>query len=292
MGVHNMTNREHHPDEAFVGKELEPRQFEVSANHVEDYFEGLKLDSDWYEDSGGSSDKLLPSMLLVDAESMAGASFRNNFGNLWMRQELDFHAPLTSETEMRVESRVKDIYEWRNRTIVLQESKIYGENETILGVMRHHQSYLLDQDSGRVALRKPSDKEGVRKFNVPKGDLLEPVAREIDLEMCGTFFHGNKHYHTNKEASQELGFEEVVVGGKMTISYIGDMLDRSFGHKWFDGGKLDVKFTNIVWPGDRVTAKGVLTDERSVSDDIAEARVWMEKDDGTVVIVGNAYIPD
>ena len=62
--------------------------------------------------------------------------------------------------------------------------------------------------------------------------------------------------------------------------------------KWFEGGKLDVKFTNIVWPGDSVTARGVLTDERSVSDDIAEARVWMEKDDGTVVIVGNAYIPD
>ena len=287
-----MTNREHHSEEAFVGKELEPRAFEVSTNHVQDYFEGLKLDSDWYEDGGESSDKLLPSMILVDAESMAGASFRNNFGNLWMRQELDFHAPLTSQTEMRVESRVQDIYEWRNRTIVLQESTIYGENDTILGVMRHHQSYLLDQNSGRVALRKPSDKEGVRKFNVPKGDLLDPVTREIDLEMCGTFFHGNKHYHTNREASQELGFEEVVVGGKMTISYIGDMLDRSFGQKWFEGGKLDVKFTNIVWPGDRVTARGVLTDERSVSDDIAEARVWMEKDDGTVVIVGNAYIPD
>ena len=41
-----------------------------------------------------------------------------------------------------------------------------------------------------------------------------------------------------------------------------------------------------------MTAKGVLTDERSVSDDIAEARVWMEKDDGTVVIVVNGYIAD
>ena len=47
-----MTNREHHSEEAFVGKELEPRAFEVSTNHVQDYFEGLKLDSDWYEDSG------------------------------------------------------------------------------------------------------------------------------------------------------------------------------------------------------------------------------------------------
>ena len=115
-----MTNQEHHPDEAFVGKELGSRPFEVSVDHVEDYFEGLKLDSEWYEDDSEGRDSLLPSMMLIDAESMSGASFRNNFGNLWMRQELDFHAPLSTETEMRVESRVKDIYEWRNRTIVLQ----------------------------------------------------------------------------------------------------------------------------------------------------------------------------
>ena len=157
--------------------------------------------------------------------------------------------------------------------------------------MRHHQSYLLEQNSGKVALRKPSEKEGVRKFDVPKGELLEPVSSEIDLEMCGTFFHGNKNYHTDKTASEELGFEEVVVGGKMTISYIGDMLDRTFGERWFRGGKLDVKFTNIVWPGDKVTARGVIADEANSSEGITEVRVWMEKEDGTVTIVGNAYLP-
>ena len=285
-----MTLGKHHSDEAFVGKELEPRLFEISKKTVNDYFEGLKVDRSVYENIGSEYKLVTPSMVIIDAESISGASFRNNFGNLWMRQEVDFHAPLPTEERLNVSSKVLDIYEWRNRTIVLQESEIFNEKKELLGAMRHHQSYLLDQNSGKVALRKPSEKEGVRKFDVPKGELLEPVSSEIDLEMCGTFFHGNKNYHTDKRASEELGFEEVVVGGKMTISYIGDMLDRTFGERWYNGGKLDVKFTNIVWPGDRVTARGVIADESDSSEGNTEVRVWMEKEDGTVTIVGNAYL--
>ncbi|HAT21559.1 MAG: MaoC family dehydratase [Dehalococcoidia bacterium] len=285
-----MTLGQHHSDEAFVGKELEPRLFEISKKTVNDYFEGLKVDRSVYENIGSEDKLVTPSMVIIDAESISGASFRNNFGNLWMRQEVDFHAPLPTEERLNVSSKVLDIYEWRNRTIVLQESEIFNEKKELLGAMRHHQSYLLDQNSGKVALRKPSEKEGVRKFDVPKGELLEPVSSEIDLEMCGTFFHGNKNYHTDKRASEELGFEEVVVGGKMTISYIGDMLDRTFGERWYNGGKLDVKFTNIVWPGDRVTARGVIADESDSSEGSTEVRVWMEKEDGTVTIVGNAYL--
>lgn len=285
-----MTLGKHHSDEAFVGKELEPRLFEISKKTVNDYFEGLKVDRSVYENIGSEDKLVTPSMVIIDAESISGASFRNNFGNLWMRQEVDFHAPLPTEERLNVSSKVLDIYEWRNRTIVLQESEIFNEKKELLGAMRHHQSYLLDQNSGKVALRKPSEKEGVRKFDVPKGELLEPVSSEINLEMCGTFFHGNKNYHTDKRASEELGFEEVVVGGKMTISYIGDMLDRTFGERWYNGGKLDVKFTNIVWPGDRVTARGVIADESDSSEGSTEVRVWMEKEDGTVTIVGNAYL--
>ena len=285
-----MTLGKHHSDEAFVGKELEPRSFEISKKTVNDYFEGLKVDRSVYENIGSEDELVTPSTVIIDAESISGASFRNNFGNLWMRQEVDFHAPLPTEERLNVSSKVLDIYEWRNRTIVLQESEIFNEKKELLGAMRHHQSYLLDQNSGKVALRKPSEKEGVRKFDVPKGELLEPVSSEINLEMCGTFFHGNKNYHTDKKASEELGFEEVVVGGKMTISYIGDMLDRTFGERWYNGGKLDVKFTNIVWPGGRVTPRGVIADESDSSEGSTEGRVWMEKEDGTATIAGNAYL--
>ena len=105
--------------------------------------------------------------------------------------------------------------------------------------------------------------------------------------MCGTFFHGNANYHTDRRAAEELGFEEVVVGGRMTLSYIGDLMDRNFGRGWFEGGVLDIKFTNIVWPDDVVTPNVVISDE--VTGDgtkRATGSVWMEKEEGDVVIVG------
>ena len=276
-------------DEAFVGKELEDRRLQISRKMVNDYFEGLKVDDTQYRDGFDFGTETTPSMVIIDAESIRGAGFKNNFGNLWMRQELDFHAPLPVDQELIVKSKIVDIYEWRNRTVVLQHSDVYDLNGNLLGETRHHQSYLLGQDSGKVALRKPSDKEGVRKFNVPAGQRITPVSSEIDLEMCGTFFHGDKNYHTDRAASEDLGFEEVVVGGKMTLSYIGDMLDRNFGKNWYEGGNLDVKFTNIVWPRDKVTAHGVISEEST--SDHSKVRVWMEKEDGTVTIVGNAKIP-
>lgn len=291
-GTDMTSYEEKHHEEAFIGKSFEPREFEISSNNVDDYFEGLKVDNSWYKNDSPYKAPILPSMVIIEAESMQGAGFRNNFGNLWMRQQLDFHGPLPQDTEMIVKSKVVDIYDWRNRTVVLQEFEIFNSDNKLVGATRHHQSYLLGQTSGRVALRKPSDKEGVRKFNVPKGEEIDSVNSVIDLEMCGTFFHGNKNYHTDKRASEELGFEEVVVGGKMTISYLGDMLDRNFGDRWYEWGSLDVKFTNITWPGDKVTARGVIT-ENLAPDGTGrfEVNVWMEKEDGTVTIVGNAYVP-
>ena len=288
-----MTSSEQKNDEeAFVGKSFGPRQFSISSADVADYFEGLKVDDSWYRRGSPYEGPIVPSMVMIEAEFIQGAGLRNNFGNLWMRQQLDFHGPLPQDTEMVVKSKVVDIYDWRNRTVVLQEFEIFNKEGKLVGATRHHQSYLLGQTSGRVVLRKPSDKEGVRKFNVPEGEEIDSVSSVIDLEMCGIFFHGNKNYHTDKQASEELGFEEVVVGGKMTISYIGDMLDRNFGDKWYEGGSLDVKFTNITWPGEEVTARGVITDNLAPDGTgRSEVNVWMEKEDGTVTIVGNAYIP-
>ncbi|HJO82857.1 MAG TPA: MaoC/PaaZ C-terminal domain-containing protein, partial [SAR202 cluster bacterium] len=90
----------------------------------------------------------------------------------------------------------------------------------------------------------------------------------------------------------ELGFQEVVVGGKMSLSYVGDLMDRHFGSSWYTGSALDIKFTNIVWPDDTIVAKAVVTDE-AVEDGrkMANVAVWMEKQDGTVTVVGTAKTP-
>ena len=62
-----------------------------------------------------------------------------------------------------------------------------GDTLVVQGI--HHQSFMLNQTDGKVALRDPKKKEGARKFDVPAGVPLGSVSRVIDLEMCGVFFH-------------------------------------------------------------------------------------------------------
>ncbi|MFQ5934527.1 MAG: MaoC/PaaZ C-terminal domain-containing protein, partial [Dehalococcoidia bacterium] len=228
-------------------------------------------------------------VVTASEEGFSGARFKNDFGNLWIRQEWDMHRPLIPGESYTATSRVPDIYEWRGRTVVKQEVTILTPDGEVAAQGRHHQSYLLTQSAGKVKLRDPKSKQGGRRFQVPPGEELKPVERTITLEMCGAYFHGDTNYHTDKKVAEELGFDDVVVGGRMTMSYLGEMMDKSFDKGWFEGGTLDIKFTNIVWPGDRVVAKGVITDRAKENGDTrAKVSLWMEKEDGTVVIVGIA----
>lgn len=279
------------PDEAFVGKDLGSMDFTVTDEIIQHYFDGMNVDPDWYTDSSLYGKPLAPSMVLTNVDTgFSGSGFKDNFGTLWIRQEWDIRKPMLQGETYRKTSKIEDIYDYRDRRVVKQEVTLWSADDEIMAQGRHHQSFLLGKrDQGMVKLRDPKTKEGVRKFQVPNGEAIGPVESDITLEMCGTFFHGNKNYHTDKDAARELGFEQVVVGGRLTLSYIGDMMDRRFGKGWYDGGKLDVKFTNIVWPDDHVITRGVITDRvKENGGTRANVAVWMEKPDGTVCIVGTA----
>ena len=275
------------PEEAHIGKDLGSMEFVADDRILNDYFVGLDIDEGWY-DHHPYGFTIAPSMTLSSADVIfPGGGFKNAFGNLWMRQQWTMNAPIIPGLWYEATSRVVDIYEHRNRTLVNSEVVLWSPDGDAMAVGNHHQSYLLTQTSGKVALRDPKTKGGVRRFTIPEGDLVEGEPHRISLEMCGTFFHGNANYHTDRRAAEELGFEDVVVGGRMTMSYVGDLMDRNFGKGWFEGGVLDIKFTNIVWPDDVVTPRVVITDETADNGNRrTNGSVWMEKEDGTVVIVG------
>jgi len=278
-------------EEAYAGKDLGTMDFEVTEELLGHYFEGLDVDRVPYEEQSPYGKPLAPSMILTNVDTgFSGSGFKDNFGTLWIRQEWDIRKPMLQGETYRRSSKIEDIYQWRDRTVVKQQVTLWSLDDEVMAIGVHHQSYLLGKsDQGTVKLRDPKSKEGVRKFRIPDGEAVGPVESDISLEMCGTFFHGNKNYHTDKDPAKELGFEEVVVGGRLTVSYIGDMMDRRFGKGWFEGGKLDVKFTNIVWPNDHVIARGVITDRVHENGGTrANVAVWMEKPDGTVCIVGTA----
>ena len=266
-----------------AGVDLGSATVVVDDTALSDYYEGLELELPAAVDTA-------PSMVAANADLSTRMHYANDFGNLWLRQEWDFRQPLKPGASYEASARSLDIYERRDRSVILTETVLKDEAGDVAVVQRHHQSFVLYQSEGQVTLRDPSQKEGARTYSLPEGEAFGPLVRCISLEMCGSFFHGNKNYHTDKEASEELGFTDVVVGGKMTMSLIGELLDQRFGDAWKSSGKLLVKFANIVWPNETVAVKGVL---QGVNEDDPERRniaCWVEKENGVVAVVAEGSL--
>lgn len=270
-----------------VGKVLSDKQITVSESLLEDYFEGLQLDRGPFD----RGETPVPSLIARSFDNYHEESrFQQDKGHLWMRQQWAFQVPLQLGQTYTTHARIEDIYERRDRTVVnTAVDATDAEGNTVL-TSNHHQSFLLNPPENQVEFRDPTKKEGARKFIVPDGDAIEPVDRVITLEMCGQYFHGSKSYHTDLEASQALGFQQVVVGGAMTMSYLGHLMDGHFGAPWWTSGVLDVKFTNPTWPDDHITVKGVATGPSEDEPDREHAFAWIEKDDGTIVLIANASV--
>ncbi len=270
-------------DQPQAGVDLGTATISVDDVALNDYYQGLEIERPTALSSA-------PSMVAANADLSTRMHYANDFGNLWLRQEWEFRQPLRPGATYEASARSLDIYERRDRSVILTETVLKDETGDIAVVQRHHQSFVLYQSEGQVELRDPSKKEGARSYSLPEGEPFGPLVRTISLEMCGSFFHGDRNYHTDKQASEDLGFTDVVVGGKMTMSLIGELLDQRFGDAWKSSGKLLVKFANIVWPNETVSVKGVL---QGVNEDDPERRsiaCWVEKDNGVTAVVAEGSL--
>lgn len=270
-------------EEPQAGVDLGSSTVVIDETALSDYYEGLELEQP-------SQLASAPSMVAANADLSTRMHYANDFGNLWLRQEWDFRRPLRPGSSYEASARSVDVYERRDRSVILTETVLKDESGDIAVAMRHHQSFVLYQSEGQVTLRDPSKKEGARSYSLPEGEAFGPLVRTISLEMCGSFFHGDRNYHTDKEASEELGFTDVVVGGKMTMSLIGELLDQRFGDAWKSSGKLLVKFANIVWPNETVQVKGVLQGANSDDPSRRDIACWVEKDNGVIAVVAEGSL--
>ena len=266
-----------------AGVDLGSAEVLIDDTALNDYYEGLDLEPP-------AEFAVVPTMVAANADLSTRMHFANDFGNLWLRQEWDFRAPLQAGLRYTASAKSLDVYERRDRTVILTETELRDPDGDVVVVQRHHQSFVLYQSEGEVTLRDPSKKEGARKFDVPEGEAFGPLERTITLEMCGAFFHGDRNYHTNKEASAELGFTDVVVGGKMTMSLLGELLDQRFGAAWASSGRLLIKFANIVWPNETVRVRGVLQGTNADDPSRRDLFCWVEKDNGVIAVVAEGSV--
>ena len=139
-------------------------------------------------------------------------------------------------------------------------------------------------------MRDPASKDGARQGGEPSGEPLSVELRKTFTDaMCDEFFYRSRNYHNDKAASKELGFGDTVIGGRMTLSCVTELLTRHFGRGFYLGGRLDMKFTNVLWPNEPFTTRGIITGRRLEGGQTrAEVTVFCEKKDGTKIIVASA----
>ena len=279
----------------YVGKDLGTLALTITEEMVEHYILGLNAPHPWYLDDSPFGGPVAPALIFQDVSTRFQGWYLDNLvGNLWIRQEWDVFAPVRVGQSLRCAARVADRYQKRGRDVVVQEVSITDETGQLVARGRHHQSFLPTQSSGEVTLRDPKAKEGARTYAEPSGEPLSlELKRTFTEEMCNQYFYTRRNYHNDREEARKLGFPDIVVGGRMTLSCVSELLTQHFGRGWFLGGHLDVKFTNILWVNEPFTTRGVITGREIVQGTKrAQVAVWCEKADGTKILVGNASVAE
>jgi acyl dehydratase len=213
----------------------------------------------------------------------------NIWGNLHARQEWELFGEMPLGTSVRTRGFIRDRYRKRGRDYVVKETWVQDETGGLLSRGLTHQSFLVpasDGDAPRVAVDKDREKQEGRRFEMGgRGTPLEPLAKTVTEEVSGP----TENYHTNREAARALGFPDIVVQGMLPTCLVSELLTREYGSGFLAGGKMDVRLVNVLWADETIEAHAEQTEEVPEAGRVrVHLDVWVQKADGTKVVVGNA----
>ena len=219
----------------------------------------------------------------------------NLFGNLHGRQDWELFAPIAIGSSVRTRSTIIDRYDRRGRNWVVNQTDLTDAADGRLLVRgRTYQSFLpAKQDEGEagfvVDTGTAKKKAPPPQFPTATGPDLAPLTKTIDERRCWMFSGPGKNYHTDREQALKLGFPNIVVQGMMSTCFVSQVMQDAFGMGWLQGGEMSVKLTNVLWVDETVEARGRVREEvREGPSMRVHCDVWVEKTDGTKVVVGSA----
>src|ERR1051325_4873735 len=129
--------------DVYPGKDLGALELAVTDEMVQHYMKGLDEPNPWYTTASPFGGPVAPVIVYQHADSeFKGWYLDNLFGNLWLRQEWEIHAPTRVGQVLRCTARVAERYRRRDREIVAQEMWVRDESGHLIARGVHHQSFL------------------------------------------------------------------------------------------------------------------------------------------------------
>ena len=278
-------------DEINVGRYYGEREIAITPELVQHYADSVQDFHPWYFGDSPFGGPVAPALILHSEVYHTIDWYLSIFGNLHARQEWELFAPIMVGDTVIARRQIIDRYTRRDREYVVNETAIYGADGRILNRGRTHQSFLVRTDTDGDVVDKKREKRSDRSFEAEDENVLRELSiaeKEITLEMCQKFSGPHKNYHNDREQARMLGFPDIVVQGMMSLCFISEMMTGRFGEGWFRGGKMNVALVNVLWQGERVTARGNVTEEAAEgARKRLGLRVWCEKADDTKFVVGS-----
>ena len=277
---------------AYVGKHCGSNTYTIDERTVRFYQDALG-------DAHPLHDRYAPPLLHHSEcyEFLGDWYLKNLFGNLHGQQDWSIFEPIPIGSRVRTRSTIVDRYSRRGRDWVVNETDLMsaepGEEGKLLVRGRTYQSFLPPDDAkdeGFVVDEKTASQKKARPpFPTAEGPDLASVEKVIDERRCWMFSGPGANYHTDREAAKKLGFPNIVVQGMMSTCFVSQVMQDHFGMGWLRGGRMSVKLTNVLWVDETVRAHARIRDEtREGMKTRVHCDVWVEKTDGTRVILGDA----
>lgn len=275
---------------AFVGRHCGSHVYEVTPALARFYADALDDPSPLYE-------RIAPSLLFhSECYKVLGEWYlKNLFGNLHARQDWELFQAIPLAGTVRTRSTIVERYHKRGRDYVVNETDVVDATDGRLLVRgRTHQSFLPMKSEGEAGFvvdeRTAKEKKAPpAPFPTATGPEFSSVKKTVDARRCWMFSGPGRNYHTDADEARKLGFPNIVVQGMMSTCFVHQVMQDAFGMGWVEGGKASLKLTNVLWVDESVTAHARLREELNEGTrSRVHCDVWVEKDDGTRVLVGEA----
>lgn len=112
------------------------------------------------------------------------------------------------------------------------------------------------------------------------GEELPPVSRLMTQETINRYADVSGDHnpiHVDPEFAKNTMFGGTIAHGIISLSFVFQALTDWLGRADLDGSKMRITFVNPVRPGDKVTAKGTVTDKKEAAGrKLATCELWIE----------------